>query len=321
MDYLKTYADFLKSKVKLAKPVSVIFDCSNGTTGLVLDKLIPELRIKNNELSESHNSKFIILNSTSDGNFPAHGPNPMAEGALEQLKKEVRKNQADFGAAFDADGDRVFFIDDRGREVPGDAALGLLGQAFKGPVVVDPRSGYLAREILRAISNPDAEGSGLRLERRRKIIESRVGHYFIKKLMKEKKAGFGGELSGHYYFPLNGAYFDSGILAAICFANEASELKAVGGKLSEWLDELPVYYRSGELNFVVKDKVKALATVEKKYRKLAKRISKLDGLKMEFTDWWFVLRPSNTENLLRLVVEAKDKKVLDRRLAELRRLL
>lgn len=307
MDYLRTYTNFLESKIKLVKPMSVVLDCSNGTTGKVLKELFREAGSRKQESRIIHDSKFIILNSTPDGNFPAHGPNPMAKGAMEQLKKAVLKNKADFGAIFDADGDRVFFVDDRGREVPADAILGWLGQVFRGPVVVDARVGYLAREMLKALG--------------KKIIESRVGHYFIKKLMKEKGAGFGGELSGHYYFPLDGGYFDSGILAAIHFANEVSELKAVGGTLSEWLDDLPRYYRSGELNFAVKDKVKAMAAVEKKYRRLAKRISKLDGLKMEFSDWWFVLRSSNTENLLRLVMEAKNKKVLDRQLAEIRRLL
>ncbi len=301
MDYLKPYADFLKSRIKLAKPVSAVFDCSNGTTGKVLKELFsikyPVARIK-----------YKLLNKEPDGNFPAHGPNPMSPGALDQLKREVQRRKADFGAAFDADGDRVFFIDDKGREVPSDAVLGLISQSFSGPIVVDVRAGYLAKELIKAA--------------RKKVIESRVGHYFFKKLMKVKKAGFGGEISGHYYFPsAAGEFFDSGIAAAIHFANEVSELKGLGGKLSDWLDEMPRYYRSGELNFSVHNKSGVIKNVERRYSRLAKKISKKDGLKMEFNDYWFSLRPSQTEDLLRLNVEAKRKKVFQDRLAELKRLI
>ncbi len=316
MDYLKPYADFLRKKFSLRVPMRAVFDCSNGTTGLILKELIRELRITNNELWR--NSKFIILNSTPDGNFPAHGPNPMVKGALNDLKKAVLRNGADFGAIFDADGDRVFFIDDRGREVPADAVLGLISQAFPGPIVTDIRSGYLAKELIVA--------------GRKKIIESRVGHTFFKRLMRRRKCGFGGEISGHYYSPLaDGTFFDSGIAAAVYFANEVSELKMLGGKLSEWLDSLPRYFRSGEINFQVDDKEEVMVKVERQFKRSAGKISKLDGLKMEFgnaarsealaEEWWFSLRPSQTENFLRLNLEAKDEKMFRRRLAELKRLI
>lgn len=298
MDYLKPYADFLRKKFSLRAPVSAVFDCSNGTAGLVLEKLSKTHKLTN----------FKLINSTPDGNFPAHGPNPMAKGALNDLKKAVLRNKADFGAIFDADGDRVFFIDDRGREVPADAVLGLLSQAFPGPIVVDVRAGYLAKELI-------AAGG-------KKIIESRVGHTFFKKLMSGRKCGFGGEISGHYYFPLaKNKFFDSGIAAAIYFANEVSELKKLGGKLSDWLDALPKYYRSGELNFAVAKKETVMKKVEKRFRREATKTSHLDGLKMEFADHWFSLRPSQTENFLRLNLEAKNEKVFKGRLAELKKLL
>ncbi len=304
MDYLKSYVDFLKSKVKLAETVSVVFDCSNGTTGKVLEKLFS---IK----YSVSGIKYVLINEKPDGNFPAHGPNPLAEGAIGDLQKTVVKNKADFGAIFDADGDRAFFVDDLGRVVPADAILYLLSKNFHGPVVTNILAGYLAADLFK--------------KAKKKLIESRVGHYFIKNTMKVKKADFGGEFSGHYYFPLGASYFDSGILAAIYLMNAVAEMKAAGQRLSGWLDGLPVFYRSGELNFEVKDKEGVMAMIEKKYSSVAERVSKIDGLKMEFGPpaggWWFALRPSNTENLLRLVMEAQDKKVLDRRLAELKKLI
>ncbi len=297
---MKSYADFLKSKIKLVKPVSVVFDCSNGTTGKVLEELFS---IK----CSVSGIKYKLINENPDGNFPAHGPNPLAKGAMDQLRKAVIKNKADMGVIFDADGDRAFFIDDRGREAPADAVLFLLAENFPGPAVANILAGYLAKELFQ--------------RSRKKLIESRVGHYFIKKLMKEKKANFGGEFSGHYYFPLGESYFDSGILAAVYLMNEVSKMKAAGKKLSDWMDGLPVFYRSGELNFKVEDKEKIMAAVEEKYHPLAERVSKLDGLKMEFAEWWFVLRPSNTENLLRLVMEAKSEEVLREKLAEIKKFL
>lgn len=286
MDYLNLYADFLKKNLDLKKSLKVIFDCSNGTAGIVLQKL-----------------KFKIINGKPDGHFPAHGPNPMSGGALEELSKEVVKEKADLGVIFDSDGDRAFFVDDRGRPIRSDVAALFIAQGISGSIVLDLLAGYPLRELLQD----------------RKIFESRVGSYFMKKIMKEKKAKFGAENSGHFYFPVEGTVFDSGILAAIYFMNQLSRLK--DQKLSNWIDSLPKYYRSPEINFTIEDKSGMLKIIEERYAKDAKSISHLDGLKMEFADHWFCLRPSNTEDLLRLNLEAKNKKTYDKKLTELRQLL
>ncbi len=284
MNYIKPYVDFLKKFIKPARPLRVVADCSDGTAGLVLKKLFAASRVRAK-----------LVNARPDGRFPAHGPNPMAEGVLAGLKKTIISAKADLGVIFDADADRVFFVDDAGKEVPPDAAAALISKNFKGPVILDVRAGYLARELLAAP--------------KKKIIETRVGHYFIKKLMVRHNVGFAAETSGHYYFAFpGGAYFDSAILAAIYMINAIAGLKEK--RLSRWLAGLSCYYRSGELNYEVEDKVKAMTAVEEKYKKEARKISKLDGLKMEFEKWWFVLRPSNTENLLRLNLEAKSEKIL-----------
>src|SRR3989344_4765639 len=292
MNYLKLYIDFLKNFIKIERPIKVVFDCSNGTTGIILSKLFRKSKI---------NAMFI--NDEPDGNFPAHGPNPLAKGATRQLEKEVRKPRrwvgattaervgADLGVIFDADGDRVFFVDNRGRLVESHESGYILIQIFKPP--------YVAGII-----------SSWRITKMPKIWISRVGHYFFKKLMREKKASLGVEHSGHYYFK-KFFYCDSGILAAIEVINFVSGLKT---DFASWLDKLPKYYRSGEINFEIRDKEKVLAKVERLFKKSAKKIIKMDGLTMEFSEWWFNLRLSNTENLIRLNLEAVDQKILKQKL-------
>src|SRR3989344_6249422 len=278
MDYTKLYASFLLKNFKVEKPISVVFDCSNGATGPVL----------NNLFSSSLNIRAKIINSKPDGNFPAHGPNPFKSGALNQLKKEVLKNKADLGIIFDGDGDRVIFVDDKAREVAPDLAALALALNFKGPVLLTPLSGFLMREKM--------EKAG------RKIFESRVGHTFIKKTMREKEITFAAEVSGHYYFK-NFFYNDSGIFAAIKILNFISGLKSSGASFSARIDSYPKYFKIPETNFPVKNKKAAITELEKFFKNQARKISHLDGVKMEFEGqdgaWWFSARESNTEDLLR----------------------
>lgn len=249
----------------------------------------------------------MFLNTRLDGRFPGHGPNPWEGGAFEMLGGAVRRARADLGVIFDADGDRVFFADDRGRTVPSDIAAFLIGEQFRGPVLLDVRNGFLARELFRAA--------------RRAIRFSRVGHYFVKRAMRARQIAFGAEFSGHYYFR-DFFYCDAGILAAIEFTNSVSRL---GMRLGDWIDLLPRYYGSGEVNFKAKDKSAVIERIYLAYRAKADRISRLDGLKMEFgkgrNAWWLLVRPSNTEDLLRLTVEARDKDVFRVRAKELKALI
>jgi phosphomannomutase len=293
-----------------------------------------------------HNSKFIILNEKPDGNFPGHGPNPLVKGATEQLKKEVKRVGADLGVIFDGDGDRVFFVDNRGRLINANEIGYILTRMFKPPYVVGEVSSWRLKNIRRSdLQNIEKDYNKKlnigRSDLQKLVCISRVGHYFFKKLMREKKATLGLEHSGHYYFK-DFFYCDAGIFAAIHIINFISGLKT---DLANWLDKLPKYYRSGELNFridgtnarksnlqnikknVIKTSIwggrtsKILKTIEKKYKNQARSISKLDGLTIEFSNWWFNLRPSNTENLLRLNMEATNKKVLDEKLREIRRII
>jgi len=298
MDYFHLYFSFLKKfySPNPDKKLKVVFDCSNGTAGLILEKF-----------TTNHSKlKIYFINDKPDGYFPAHGPNPLKPGAVKQLQAAVEKNKADLGIIFDADADRVFFVDDKSRFIDPDAVARLLIWHLKPKkVIIDVSAGWLVKKL--------------------KIIESKVGHYFIKQKMRKENADFGAEHSGHYYFK---EFFglDSGILAAIEVINAVSRLPY---KLSDFVEFLPKYYRS-EINLKckaesIKHKENLLKKIEGKNLLLnAKhliRISHLDGLTMEFSDWWFNLRFSNTEPLLRLNVEAKSQFKLQEQIFKLKKLL
>lgn len=303
-NFIKTYADFLNRNLNPQKKMNVVFDCSNGTAGPILK----ELRIKNLE--------FRIINDKPDGNFPGHGPNPLEKNAMSDLRFAIRRHKSDLGIIFDADADRVFFIDDKKRFINPDAIARLLIWHLKPKkIIIDARTGWLVKKY--QILNTKYQ-----------ILISKVGHYFIKKLMRKINADFAAEYSGHYYFaPRNLGkgefYFDSGILAAIEVINAVSKMPY---KLSNFIDLLPQYRRSPEINFKIKNPDKFIKKIEKyfktqntKYK--IQNTNYLDGLTMEFNPpaggWWFNIRPSNTELLLRLNIEAENGKLLDKNIKKL----
>ncbi|KKU93740.1 MAG: Phosphomannomutase [Candidatus Jorgensenbacteria bacterium GW2011_GWA1_48_13] len=292
----RDYAAYLLKFFRPAKPVFVVADASDGSTGPILKVL------------SGKNLKLKILNGIPDGNFPAHGPDPMKARAEEELSREVKKSGADFGVIFDGDGDRIFFVDDLGRSVNPDAAALLLSKNFKPPFVITPVSGWAWRKALRS----------------KEMRWSPVGHYFIKQKMRAAHAKFAAEPSGHYYFEFTfgkrKAYYDSALRALVEFASQVSALKKNGQKLSTWLDSLPEHYSSGELNFKVKDAGKIVAKIKKVYAKRGK-VSALDGVSVEGKGFWFNVRASNTESLLRLNAEANTKKELAVLLGEIKELI
>ncbi len=309
MRYIKTYADFLKKNLNPQKKLRVVFDCSNGTAGLILKKLI---KAKSSRLRrgspKAAKLKANLINDVPDGNFPAHGPNPLKKSALNDLQSTIKKYKADLGIIFDADGDRVFFADNKGRFINPDAIARLLIWHLKPKkVIIDARTGWHVKQLT---------ADNLQL------ITSRVGHFFIKKLMRKTNADFAAEYSGHYYFK-KFFFADSGILAAIEIINAISKLPYSS---ADFINLLPQYYRSSEINFKIKNLRESIKKIENyfksqntKYKIL--NTNYLDGLTMEFTspagEWWFNLRPSNTEPLLRLNIEAENKKLLDKEIKKL----
>ncbi len=276
----------------------ISIDAGNGMDGLILPKLSRKLR----------SADIRELYWTLDGNFPNHEANPLKIDTLKDLIKDVKKGGAAFGVAFDGDGDRVGFVDETGEPIPGDLLTALFAQELLkeqpgGLVLYDLRSSWSVREAVEAAGG--------------KAEMTKVGHANIKRAMREKNALFAGELSMHFYFNIL-KNCESGDLAMLLLIRT---LQRSGKKLSELWRPLKKYFHSGEINFEVADpkaKIEGIATT---YRKSAKDISDIDGIRIEFEDWWFNLRASNTEPLLRLNLEAKTETLMKEKVAEISALL
>lgn len=292
---LTNYIDFLCSIVDISqiKKMSVVFDVGNGMTGLVLPTLLEHLPLESD-----------ILFGDVDMTFPNHEANPIKEETLDVLKRAVTETKADLGVAFDGDGDRVGFITNKGDMVPGDYVVAFLAEHMlaehKGEEIVHdlvPRSSRIVPEVIAR-----AGGKGIR---------SRVGHAFFKRAMRKEHALFGGEKSGHYYFR-EFFFADSALLTFLYVIHYLSQRNAT---LSECMTPYMKYASSGEINVTVVDKDKALDAVAAHYRD-AKETEYIDGISVSYEDFWFNVRPSNTEPLLRISMEAKEKSVLEARLKE-----
>lgn len=286
-DVKSAYKKHLLSFAKNIKKLRVVVDCANGMGAQDFSLIQDELPIE-----------VIPLYFEIDGTFPNHDANPMKEGATDKLREIVVKEKADLGIAFDGDADRVFFMDEKGELIPSDYITALIAEELlpkepKSVILYDLRSSWIVPEKIK-------EHGGI-------PEMSRVGHSFIKEMMRKDQGIFAGELSGHFYFKDN-FYTDSGIIAAIWVLNLLSAKKQ---KLSELVRPLKKYYASGEINSKVEDKDGKMKELAEKYK--YGKVSWLDGIKVEFSDWWFNVRPSNTEPLLRLNLEAKNKKLMEKK--------
>lgn len=298
-NYYSDYANFLsRIPKKINQPLKIVLDCSNSPAGLVAAKI------------HTPNLKISLLNTKPDGSFPAHGPNPLRPGALDQLKRAVKKQRADFGVAVDGDADRAVFVDDCGCPVHPDVAAYLLMRDFRPPFVMDARTGWLVRNSLQ------------------KIFLSQVGHTNVKKVIRAHRANFGAETSGHFFFKNQFgrtlAYNDSALQAIMHLVHILSKIKARHQSLSDVLSSLPRSAR-GEVNFEVKKWLPIKSRLERAYPKRYFSITHLDGLTVEDKksppDFWFNIRPSNTEPILRLSVEAREKNILESELIKLTKII
>ncbi len=275
------YVKLCKQYANFKRPLKVAIDTGNGIMGDILPELLKGLPLK-----------VTPLFFKPDGTFPNHEANPLKLENLVDLQKAVLAKKCEIGAAFDGDGDRVAFVDETGAAVPGDIAGALMAQVLlsipenKGATVYyDVRATKALPEAIRA-------AGGI-------ALESRVGHSHIKKNIREKKAIMAAELSGHYYFR-DFFYSDSGESA---FFLVLSLLSQQATPMSELVKPLMRYHHTGEINFEVHDAAKAIAAVEAKYGAQAK-ISRIDGVSLDFGSWWFNLRMSNTEPVVRLNLES-----------------
>ena len=282
------HAQYYESLLEVfpARPrLRVVIDAGNGIAGEAVSGLLDQLPL---EVSR--------LYFEPDGTFPNHEADPLKSENLEDLRREVKREGAELGIAFDGDGDRAVFVDEEGEPVPGDLMTALLAKVVlehgllgAGPgthIVYDLRSSQVVSEFVR-------EGGAI-------PVRSRVGHAFMKQIMCETGACFGGELSGHYYFRFPAGYVADDGAAAMMLVLQAMELE--GRPLSELWRPVRRYSQSGEVNRRVADVAATLERVARAFPDA--KVDHLDGLTVSFPDWWFNLRPSNTEPLVRLNVEA-----------------
>ena len=248
----------------------------------------------------------IYMYDEYDGTFPNHEANPLKTQTLVNLQKKVLKEKADLGISYDGDADRVGFVDEKGEVVPMDFITALIAKEMLkkhpgGLVLIDLRSSNAVREFIEAAGG--------------RVDLCRVGHSLIKKQMREEDAIFAGELSGHYYFKEN---FNAELstLAIIMIINLMNES---GKTMSELVQKLKKYHHSGEINSVVKSKEKVFLKLKEKYRD--GRLNELDGVRIDFDNWWFNVRASNTEPKIRLNLEAKTEKLMTKKRDEILKII
>jgi phosphomannomutase len=288
VNILPEYVKHIQSRISLSRPVSIAADFANAMG--ILEARCFEGRIQVDPLFD-----------TLDGTFPNHEANPLNTDTLKALQKRIRSKPYDFGVAFDGDADRAGFVDEKGAIIPMDLITALIAQSLlaqtKGPIFYDLRSSWVVREVIEAAGGTP--------------MMSRVGHAFIKQQMRDADALFAGELSGHYYFKDN--YFtESSALAVFCIADI---LCRTGRPLSELIRPLRKYYASGEINSEVENTAHVLAALRKQYAD--GRITELDGYSVEYADWWFNVRVSNTEPLIRLNLEARTESLMQQKRDEI----
>jgi phosphomannomutase len=291
VDILPPYIEHLLSyvDVKALAPLKIVVNAGNGGAGPIVDLLEPHLPFK-----------FIKLFHEPDGSFPNGVPNPMIEQNRVVTSERLLAERADLGIAWDGDYDRCFLFDELGQFIEGYYIVGLLAQTFLAKkagesIVHDPRLTWNTLDLV-------SRGRG-------KAVQSKSGHAFIKQKMREVDAVYGGEMSAHHYFR-DFSYADSGMIPWLLIAQIMSQRKAT---LSTLVGErMRAFPASGEINRKVKDAAAVIARIEAKYTPRALAVDRTDGLSVEFAQWRFNLRSSNTEPLLRLNVESRGDEALMR---------
>lgn len=277
IDHLLGYID-----ANSLTPLKIVVNAGNGGAGVVVDALEPHLPFE-----------YIRLHHEPDGHFPNGVPNPILEENRAVTAEAVIANKAAMGIAWDGDYDRCFFFDENGRFIEGYYIVGLLADQFLrkaggGKVIHDPRLIWNTQDLVEAAGGV--------------AIESKTGHAFIKQRMRDEDALYGGEMSAHHYFR-DFAYCDSGMIPWLLIAERLCQS---GQTLSSLIDaRIEAYPASGEINRTIDDPAKVIAAIESSYGPDAKSVSHVDGLSVEFADWRFNLRMSNTEPVVRLNVESR----------------
>lgn len=290
-EYINFQKKYLPSDIHT---LNLSIDCSNGMAALFLKEII--------------GTQYNFIFDELDGTFPNHEANPLIPENVVDLQKAVIKNKSDLGIIFDGDADRVMFVDEKGKFISPDLMIAVLGHYFLKDnsqtthVLQDIRSSKAVGEYLNKIGNVE-------------VHTWKVGRAFAALKLADLDAKFGGELAGHYYFK-DFYYSDSGILAMLILVDVIAKMKAQGKTVSQLIDDIKAYANSGEINYRIEKKTEAMEAVKKHFEESEKmdKLMDFDGYRLEFNDWWFNIRPSNTEPYLRLIVEAKSEELLKEKL-------
>ncbi|HCX99866.1 MAG TPA: phosphomannomutase/phosphoglucomutase, partial [Bacteroidales bacterium] len=283
------YIKFLRQYVQDYSHMRIGIDCSNGMAALLIKDLLGDAPI--------------YIYDELDGTFPNHEPNPLVPKNVVALQNLVKKEKCDIGIIFDGDADRVMFVDENGRFISPDLMIALLGHYFleergeTGLVLQDIRTSKAVGEYLKPMGG--------------EMRTWRVGRAFAAHKLREIKGIYGGELAGHYYFR-DFYYSDSGLMACLLILNVISKFKNRGITLSQAIAKIETYANSGEINFKIDRKKEAMDAVRNHFTAQEEPTASFDfdGYRVEFPDWWFNIRPSNTEPYLRFIAEAKSPELL-----------
>lgn len=300
MDIRAGYLDFLKGYMSDLSGLKVAFDLSNGMASLFARDLFGDA------------PAYIF--EEIDGRFPNHEPNPLVQKNVAALKKLVLETGADIGVIYDGDADRVMFVDENGKFISPDLMIAVLGHYFleergeKGIVLQDIRSSKAVGEYLASMGG--------------EMRTWKVGRAFAAHKLRELDGVYGGELAGHYYFR-DFFYSDSGLLASILVLGVIAGMKAKGVSVSQLISKIEKYRNSGEINFRLDDKKGAMDAVRDYFMQSGEATAYLDfdGYRVEFPQWWFNIRPSNTEPYLRFICEASSEALLEEKVAKVREIL
>ena len=300
MDIKADYLAFLLKYKEDWSSLKIAMDVSNGMASLFVRDIFGDTPA--------------YIYEELDGSFPNHEPNPLVQKNVEALKKLVAETKADIGVIFDGDADRVMFVDENSRFISPDLMIAVLGHYFleergeKGYVHQDIRSSKAVGEYLAPMGG---------------VMNTwRVGRAYAALKLREIDGVFGGELAGHYYFR-DFFYSDSGLLAAILILNVVAKMKAQGLSLSQLIARIEKYQNSGEINFRVEDKKGAMDEIRDYFMSQEKATAYMDfdGYRVEFPQWWFNIRPSNTEPYLRFLCEATSEELLNEKVGKVKEIL
>ena len=299
-DIKKDYLDFLLKYKGDWSGLKIAMDVSNGMASLFVRDIFGD--------------QPSYIYEEMDGRFPNHEPNPLVPENVEALKRLVAQTRADVGVIYDGDADRVMFVDENSRFISPDLMSAVLGHYFleergeKGIVLQDIRSSKAVGEYLAPMGG--------------QMHTWRVGRAFAALKLRELDGVYGGELAGHYYFK-DFFYSDSGMLASILILNVVAKMKAQGVSLSQLIARIEKYQNSGEINFKLERKQEAMDAVRDHFMSTEKATASMDfdGYRVEFPDWWFNIRPSNTEPYLRFLCEATSQELLDEKVAKVREIV